>query len=119
MAGQILGRDQVEAFLRPPLLMLAHYPPDLTGIGRGRKLPIRLDAATDDRYVRYVVARLAAFRNVWWSMANEWDLARSKTMADWDRYFRIAPTFESPPAHPDQESWPCGRPEPEHEYGEK
>src|SRR5213593_367071 len=26
--------------------MLAHYPPDLTGIGRGRKLPIRLDAAT-------------------------------------------------------------------------
>src|SRR5207249_12253125 len=26
--------------------MLADYPPDLTGIGRGRKLPIRLDAAT-------------------------------------------------------------------------
>src|SRR6266487_416020 len=26
--------------------MPADYPPDLTGIGRGRKLPIRLDAAT-------------------------------------------------------------------------
>jgi Domain of unknown function (DUF5060)/Domain of unknown function (DUF5605)/Protein of unknown function (DUF4038) len=50
---------------------------------------IRMDAATDDRYLRYVVARLAAYRNVWWSMANEWDLARNKTMADWDRYFRI------------------------------
>jgi hypothetical protein len=43
----------------------------------------------DDRYLRYVVARLAAFRNVWWSVANEWDLVKGKTVADWDRYFRI------------------------------
>jgi hypothetical protein len=28
----------------------------------------------DDRYLRYAVARLAAFRNVWWSIANEYDL---------------------------------------------
>ena len=28
----------------------------------------------DDRYLRYLVARLAAYRNVWWSMANEYDL---------------------------------------------
>jgi hypothetical protein len=26
----------------------------------------KLDAATDDRYLRYLVARLAAYRNVWW-----------------------------------------------------
>ena len=32
-----------------------------------------MDAETDDRYLRYVVARLAAYRNVWWSMANEFD----------------------------------------------
>lgn len=50
---------------------------------------ITMDAASDDRYLRYVVARLAAYRNVWWSMANEWDLCKSKTVADWDRYFRI------------------------------
>ena len=50
---------------------------------------INMDAASDDRYLRYLVARLAAYRNVWWSMANEWDLCKSKTMADWDRYFRI------------------------------
>lgn len=50
---------------------------------------IRMDADTDDRYLRYIVARLAAYRNIWWSMANEWDLARNKTVADWDRYFRI------------------------------
>ena len=27
----------------------------------------KMDAKTDDRYLRYVVARLAAYRNVWWS----------------------------------------------------
>ena len=43
----------------------------------------------DDRYLRYAVARLSAFRNVWWSIANEYDLVRSKTMKDWDRFFRI------------------------------
>ena len=43
----------------------------------------------DDRYLRYVVARLAAFRNVWWSVANEWDFVKGKNIADWDRYFRI------------------------------
>jgi len=58
-----------------------------------------MDADTDDRYLRYCVARLAAFRNVWWSMANEFDLMQAKTMADWDRFFRIV-----------QESDPYDRP---------
>ncbi|MCU0252004.1 MAG: DUF5060 domain-containing protein [Vicinamibacterales bacterium] len=44
-----------------------------------------MDAAGDERYVRYVVARFAAFRNVWWSLANEYDFLRTKTEADWDR----------------------------------
>jgi hypothetical protein len=48
-----------------------------------------MDAETDDRYLRYVVARLSAYRNVWWSMANEYDLMTNKSMADWDRFFRI------------------------------
>lgn len=43
----------------------------------------------DDRYLRYVVARLAAFRNVWWSLANEWDFMKEKKLSDWDRFFRI------------------------------
>lgn len=43
----------------------------------------------DDRYLRYVVARLAAYRNVWWSFANEYDLMHAKTVADWDRFFHI------------------------------
>ena len=49
----------------------------------------RMPAEADDRYLRYVVARLAAFRNVWWSMANEYDFMKEKRMADWDRFFRI------------------------------
>jgi len=52
----------------------------------------------DDRYLRYAVARLSGYRNVWWSIANEYDLVRSKTMTDWDRFFRIV-----------QESDPYGR----------
>ena len=61
----------------------------------------------DDRYLRYAIARLAAYRNVWWSLANEFDFMmnekrpeivelkkrglpiRLKTMADWDRFFQI------------------------------
>lgn len=44
-----------------------------------------MDAAADDRYVRYVVARFGAYRNVWWSLANEYDFLRTKTESDWDR----------------------------------
>jgi hypothetical protein len=58
-----------------------------------------MDAATDDRYLRYVVARLAAYRNVWWSMANEYDLMPNKSMDDWDRFFRIVQERD-PYGHP-------------------
>jgi len=45
--------------------------------------------AQDDAYLRYLVARVAAYRNVWWSFANEYDLMKSKTMDDWDRMFQL------------------------------
>lgn len=44
-----------------------------------------LGPAVDERYLRYVVRRLAAFSNVWWSMANEYDLLWSKDLDDWER----------------------------------
>ena len=37
-------------------------------------------------YLRYCIARLSAFRNVWWSLANEYDLVMGKTDSDWDAY---------------------------------
>jgi hypothetical protein len=49
----------------------------------------RMPAEADDRYLRYVIARLAAFRNVWWSLANEFDFMKEKKAQDWDRFFRI------------------------------
>ncbi len=48
-----------------------------------------MPAEVDDRYLRYVIARFSAFRNVWWSLANEFDFMRDKTAKDWDRYARI------------------------------
>ncbi len=57
-----------------------------------------IDAGLNDDdaefYLEYLISRLAAFRNVWWSLANEYDLhfdsedshARSKLdRRDWDR----------------------------------
>ena len=35
------------------------------------------------KYIKYIVARLSSFRNVWWSIANEWDLVKYKTHDDW------------------------------------
>lgn len=49
----------------------------------------RMDAATNDRYVRYVIARFGAYRNVWWCLANENSFMKYLTDADWDRLFQI------------------------------
>lgn len=35
-------------------------------------------------YVDYCIRRLSAFRNVWWSLANEYELIFSKTDDDWE-----------------------------------
>ncbi|WP_327581569.1 DUF5060 domain-containing protein [Nonomuraea sp. NBC_00507] len=55
---------------------------------RGRRGLENMGRELDHAYVRYVVARLAAFRNVWWSVANEYDFNRDKTMDDWDDLLR-------------------------------
>lgn len=44
----------------------------------------------DFRYLRFLVARIAAYRNVWWSLANEYDfLLDLKPMERWHRFFQI------------------------------
>lgn len=43
----------------------------------------------DDLYWNYLIARLSAFRNVWWSLANEYDLMPQKSTQDWERYASI------------------------------
>jgi hypothetical protein len=44
-----------------------------------------MGAENDDLYVKYMVARYAAYRNVWWSLANEYDYVKTKTVEDWER----------------------------------
>ncbi len=57
-----------------------------------------MDPAGDERYVRYLAARLSAYRNVWWSLANEYDLLRTKKEPDWDRLFQVVVSAD-PYAH--------------------
>jgi uncharacterized protein DUF5605/uncharacterized protein DUF5060 len=57
-----------------------------------------LGKAADDRLARYVVRRLSAFSNVWWSMANEYDFVQTKTADDWERLAAIV-TQEDPFDH--------------------
>ena len=49
----------------------------------------KMTKQADDLYWNYVVARYAAYRNVWWSLANEYDLMPQKQLADWERYADI------------------------------
>lgn len=42
-----------------------------------------MGAVNDEAYLRYAVARLSAFRNVWWTLSNEYDLFT--TPKDWTR----------------------------------
>jgi len=48
----------------------------------------------DIRYLRYIIARLSSFHNVWWSLANEWDMMEKKTVADWDDFFQTIQQFD-------------------------
>ncbi len=73
-------RQLMEAGIEADLILF--HPYDRWGYS---KMP----AEADDRYLRYTVARLAAFRNVWWSMANEWDFMKEKKLSDFDRFFHI------------------------------
>jgi hypothetical protein len=48
-----------------------------------------LPETVNNRLLEYLVARLGAFRNIWWSFANEWDFVQSKTVEEWDRYIKL------------------------------
>jgi hypothetical protein len=48
-----------------------------------------MDDATNIRYLKYMVARFAAYHNIWWSMCNENSFIKHLTDDDWDRYFQV------------------------------
>ena len=99
----VSGHDGKLDFDRPNPVAFRHFE---TQVGALRDLGIEADiiifhpydrwgyadmsAAQDFRYVAYLAARLSAYRNVWWSLANEYDfLLDTKPVAQWDRYFHI------------------------------
>lgn len=43
----------------------------------------------DELYLRYVINRFSAYRNVWWAVANEWDLFKEKDADDFDYLGRV------------------------------
>ena len=49
----------------------SHYPQTMACLGGTD--PANYNTTLDEFYIKYIVARLASFRNVWWSMANEWN----------------------------------------------
>ena len=54
--------------------------------------------SVDSRYLKYVAARLSAFRNIWWSLANEHELLWDKPDEDWERFGKIV-TANDPYGH--------------------
>jgi Domain of unknown function (DUF5605)/Domain of unknown function (DUF5060)/Protein of unknown function (DUF4038) len=45
-----------------------------------------MSVEADVLYLSYVVTRISAYANVWWSLANEFDLLWDKTEEDWMRF---------------------------------
>ena len=71
-----LGKRGIEADL------IIMHPYDRWGFSE-------MSAEEDDLYWKYIIARFSAYHNVWWSLANEYDLMKAKTTADWERYASI------------------------------
>jgi hypothetical protein len=69
--------------------LILFHPYDFGGWGFDR-----MPAEVNDRYLKYLVARVSAFSNVWWSFANEYDLMLDRTMADWDYYFKLVQSLD-------------------------
>ena len=46
----------------------------------------RLSREESLAYLEYCIVRLGAHRNLWWSLANEYDDLKDKTLEDWDAY---------------------------------
>lgn len=57
----------------------------------------RMDQLSNERFMHYVIARFSAYRNVWWSMANENSFIKSMTDQDFDQLFQL--TEKDDPYH--------------------
>ncbi|TDD26860.1 DUF5060 domain-containing protein [Kribbella turkmenica] len=79
--------DLLELGVQADLILFHPYDRGVWGFDR-------MTPAQDEAFLRYVVARLAAYRNVWWSLSNEYDFNHEKTIADWDRLLQQVQRFD-------------------------
>jgi uncharacterized protein DUF5060/uncharacterized protein DUF5605/uncharacterized protein DUF4038 len=79
--------DLLELGIQADLILFHPYDRGVWGFDR-------MSPEQDAAYLRYVVARLAAYRNVWWSLSNEYDFNHNKTIADWDRLLQLVQRFD-------------------------
>jgi hypothetical protein len=97
----------VSDFTRPNPEFFAHIErriADLRGMGIEADLILfhpydrwgysSMPAEADELYLRYVLARMSAYRNIWWSLANEYDLMKAKTTQDFDRFFQLVQQYD-------------------------
>lgn len=49
----------------------------------------KLPLSVCERYLKYLVFRLSSFRNVWWSLANEYDFLKFYSAKDWDFFTKV------------------------------
>lgn len=70
-------RQLMELGIEADLILM--HPYDRWGMNQ-------MSRAASAQYLRYMAARYGAFRNVWWSLANEYDLVFSRKPEDWDFY---------------------------------
>jgi hypothetical protein len=73
-------RDLLEAGVQADVILFHPYDAGEFGLDR-------LTAEQDEVYLRHLVARLSAYRNVWWSLANEYDILE-RPQERWDGVFR-------------------------------
>ncbi|BFT70997.1 DUF5060 domain-containing protein [Paenibacillus sp. P36] len=80
-------RDLMRLGIEADLVLFHPYDKGYWGVDN-------MDPETDAFYLRYVIARLASFRNVWWSLCNEYDFNKYKTIADWDRLLQLTQRYD-------------------------
>ena len=56
-----------------------------------------MEPEVDEYYLKYVIARFSSYRNVWWSLANEFDFMQLKKMYDWHHIYKVI--VENDPYH--------------------
>ncbi len=71
--------------------IIVYHPYDRWGFSR-------INKGARERYMQYLISRLGAYKNVWWSMANEYDFMEAYNEDDW-RYHLEFFASEDPFGH--------------------